>query len=148
MKRILTLALLMVVAGAAWARPPRPPVGGAITSTQLPANAAKTDTTQTFVSSVTFQNAGFSVGGSTLVVTGGMVGIGSTAPSATLDVVGTEVRVSSATTSTDSICLAGAYATLPTSGYARGCLAVQTSNMKLYISTETVTGAGSWAATH
>jgi len=57
---------------------------------------------------------------------------------------GGSVSVSSATTSTDKLYFAGAFATLPTTGYNRGTLAVQTSDMKLYISTETVSVAGSW----
>ena len=57
---------------------------------------------------------------------------------------GGSVSVSSSTTSTDKLYFAGAFATLPTSGYNRGTLAVQTSDMKLYISTETVSVSGSW----
>ncbi len=54
------------------------------------------------------------------------------------------VNFSTATTSTDRLCIAGAFGTLPTTGYNRGCIAVQTSDMKLYISTETVATSGSW----
>lgn len=56
----------------------------------------------------------------------------------------TPVGVSSTTASTDKLYFAGAFVTLPTSGYSRGTLAVQTSNMKLYLSTETVATSGSW----
>ncbi len=54
------------------------------------------------------------------------------------------VNISTTTTSNDRLCIAGAFVTLPTTGYNRGCLAVQTSDMKLYISTETVAVSGSW----
>ena len=54
------------------------------------------------------------------------------------------VVVSTATTSTVSLCLAGAYETLPTSGYLKGCFAYQNSNNVAYISTETVSKAESW----
>lgn len=57
---------------------------------------------------------------------------------------GGNVAVSTSTTSTDKLYFAGAFATLPTTGYNRGTLAVQTSDMKLYISTETVATSGSW----
>lgn len=57
---------------------------------------------------------------------------------------GGAVKVSTATASNDSLCLAGAFVTLPTSGYARGCLAIQTSDMKVYVSTEAVSASYSW----
>lgn len=57
---------------------------------------------------------------------------------------GGSVSVSTATTSNDKLTFAGAFVTLPTTGYNRGTLAVQTSDMKLYISTETVATSGSW----
>ena len=55
------------------------------------------------------------------------------------------VAVSSAATSLNSICIKGAYATLPTAG-TEGCLAYQTSNHKLYVAT--ATGNGVWVAAH
>ncbi len=85
----------------------------------------------------------------TTVFSAGNVGIGTTAPAANLSVVGTTgVLVSSATTSTDKMCIAGAFASLPTTGFNRGCLAILTSDtpIGLYISTETVTGITSWKA--
>jgi len=56
------------------------------------------------------------------------------------------IKVSSATTSGVSLCLAGAFQTLPTSGYDKGCFAYQNSDNIAYISTETVTAASSWKA--
>ena len=58
-----------------------------------------------------------------------------------------KVTVSTAATSQDSLCFVGAVATLPTTGYNRGCLAYLTSDpTKLYISTQTVVGTFSWLA--
>jgi hypothetical protein len=74
----------------------------------------------------------------------GNVGVGTTAPASKLHAIG-EIRASSATTAGASICLAGAFDTLPTTGYARGCLAYLTSApTKIYLSTETVVGTYSW----
>jgi hypothetical protein len=71
-----------------------------------------------------------------------------TIASSTISVVavGGGVFVSTAAASTSKLCLAGSFATLPTSGYPMGCIAYQTSDKKAYVSTETVTVAGSWAA--
>lgn len=56
-----------------------------------------------------------------------------------------KVTVSTSATSGDSLCFVGAVASLPTTGYSRGCLAYLTSDpTKLYISTETVAGTYSW----
>ena|SRR5882724_5656728 len=57
---------------------------------------------------------------------------------------GGAVAVSSATTSTDKLYLAGAFAALPTTGYNRGALLMLTTDKALYISTETVVGTVSW----
>jgi hypothetical protein len=57
---------------------------------------------------------------------------------------GGAVQVSSATASNDSLYIAGAFAALPATGYNRGALAILTSTMALYISTETVAGTFSW----
>jgi len=70
---------------------------------------------------------------------------GSLATGAATFTAGT-VSVSTATSSTSSLCFKGSYATLPTSGVAEGCLAYQVSDHKLYISTIAVTNAGCWAA--
>lgn len=57
-----------------------------------------------------------------------------------------KLTVSSSTTSGFSVCQAGAFVTLPTSGYAEGCSAYQVSDHTLYISTEAVSKAASWKA--
>lgn len=57
---------------------------------------------------------------------------------------GAAVTVSTAATSSQSICLIGAVAALPASGYAKNCLAVRTSDNALYISTEAPAGDQSW----
>jgi len=54
------------------------------------------------------------------------------------------VVVSSATASTASLCLGGAFASLPTTGFNQGCLVYDTADQKLYISTQTVVGTTSW----
>jgi len=56
------------------------------------------------------------------------------------------VTVSTSTTSSASMCLAGAVASLPTSGYGKGCLAYLTSDNKVYVATQTVVGTFSWQA--
>lgn len=64
---------------------------------------------------------------------------------ATGNVAARKVTVSSSSTSGDAICFAGAHASLPTTGYARGCLLYLTTDpAKIYISTETVVGTQSW----
>lgn len=68
-----------------------------------------------------------------------------TAPNAPIDTVG-KVIVSSSTSSNASLCLAGAFQTLPITGYAQGCFAFQLSDHKAYVSTETVAGSQSWVA--
>ena len=55
------------------------------------------------------------------------------------------VAVSSASTSSNYICMKGAYVTVPTAG-TEGCLAYQLSDHKLYVAT--ATGNGVWVATH
>lgn len=68
-----------------------------------------------------------------------------TAPAAPLDVLG-KVIVSTSATSAASICLAGSFQTLPTTGYAKGCFAYQLSDNVAYVSTKTVVSADSWKA--
>lgn len=68
-----------------------------------------------------------------------------TAPSGTIDSLGT-VNVSTSTSSSAVLCLAGSFQTLPTTGYAKGCFAFQLSDSKAYVSTQTVVGSQSWAA--
>ena len=58
------------------------------------------------------------------------------------------VKVSSSATSTAHGFFAGFFETLPTSGYEEGTIAYQGSDNTLYISTNAVTEAGSWAALH
>ena len=57
-------------------------------------------------------------------------------------------RITVSTTSVysgETMCIAGAHAALPTSGYPRGCLLYLTTDpTKIYISTETVVGTRSW----
>jgi len=67
---------------------------------------------------------------------------GVTAASGTF--TGSTVLVSTAATSSESICLVGAVAALPASGYGKNCLAVLTSDNALYISTEAAAGTWSW----
>jgi hypothetical protein len=93
---------------------------------------------------MTITGNAFSVGTSTFVVVNGNVGIGNTSPNAKLQVVSGIVNVSTATTSSVHLCLAGAFDTLPTSGYNKGCMAYQNSDNTLYVSTETVVSANSW----
>lgn len=54
------------------------------------------------------------------------------------------VTVSSATTSSGHLYLAGAFASLPTTGFSAGALCILTSDKALYVSTETVVGTYSW----
>lgn len=54
------------------------------------------------------------------------------------------VSVSSSTTSSSKLCLGGAFAALPTTGFNQGCLIYDTADQKLYISTQTVVGTQSW----
>lgn len=56
------------------------------------------------------------------------------------------IQVSSATTSTGFFGLAGAFQTLPTSGYSKGVLAYQLSDNKVYVSTNAVDESGDWQA--
>lgn len=56
------------------------------------------------------------------------------------------VEISSAATSSAKVCLGGAFAALPTTGFNAGCLIVLTTDKKLYISTETVSGTYSWTS--
>lgn len=68
-----------------------------------------------------------------------------TAPATAVDVLGV-VTVSTSATSSASICLAGNFQTLPTTGYAKGCFAYQLSDNTAYVSTQTVVGSQSWKA--
>lgn len=87
----------------------------------------------------------------TLTGTSGEVTVTSGAGSITLSFptavahVGT-VKVSSASTAGESITLAGAYDSLPTSGLSKNALAVLTSDGKLYIATNTPTHVDDWLA--
>jgi hypothetical protein len=56
------------------------------------------------------------------------------------------VAVSSSSTSGYSMCVAGSFQTLPTTGFAEGCFAYQVSDRTPYISTATVTNIGHWKA--
>lgn len=66
------------------------------------------------------------------------------AATASFTATGGAVKVSSSATSGVALGLCGAFQTLPTSGYPKGCLAIQLSDLKLYLSTNPVTEAGSW----
>jgi hypothetical protein len=70
----------------------------------------------------------------------GYTGINVSAPSA-------ELVISSVAAATDTMCFLGARDSLPTTGYARGCIVYLTSDpTKIYLSTETVVGTQSWLA--
>lgn len=62
-----------------------------------------------------------------------------------IDAVGA-IQASTSTTSGKSLRFAGAYSTLPTTGWAEGTLAYQLSDHRLYIATVAVVAAGSWLA--
>jgi len=88
-----------------------------------------------------------SAASSTITGAGGLgVTYGVIAGSAAFTSSGGAVSVSTSATSAVSICLAGAFQTLPTSGYAKGCFAYQLSDATPYVSTMTVTEAGDWKA--
>ncbi len=80
--------------------------------------------------------------------TSGNVGIGTTGPTSNLQVVGTTgVQVSTASTSSASMCIVGAVAALPTTGYGAGCIAYLTTDpTHIYVSTQAVVGTFSWLA--
>jgi len=75
--------------------------------------------------------------------TGGNVGFGITTPQKQVHVVG-EIRASSSTTSTAHLSIAGAFDSLPTSGYDEGTFLYLTSEHKVYVATENVVGVQSW----
>ena len=56
------------------------------------------------------------------------------------------VAVATSATSGTSMCIAGAFQTLPTSGWAEGCFAYQLSDKTPYIATQTVVISQSWKA--
>jgi hypothetical protein len=58
------------------------------------------------------------------------------------------VNISSSTTASVFMGFAGAFVTLPTTGYAEGTLAYQTSDHKFYGSTATVNDSDDWVALH
>ena len=67
----------------------------------------------------------------------------------TLSVVGAEshlapVMVSTSATSGFSIGFCGAFQSLPTSGYAKGCIVLQGSDNAVYVATATVTNVAHW----
>ncbi len=71
---------------------------------------------------------------------------GLTAATGAFTATGGAVTVSTAATSQFHLCFAGAFGTLPTSGYPEGCLAYQVSDHTAYMSTQTVVIAQSWKA--
>lgn len=74
--------------------------------------------------------------------TGGVITASSIATST---MTARSVSVSSAATSTDSLCLAGAHTSLPTTGYNRGCFLFLTAEpTKIFVSSETVVSTRSW----
>lgn len=75
-------------------------------------------------------------------VTGGLAAVSSTKVAVTAG----SVQVSTSPTSSASVCFAGAFQTLPTSGWNEGCIAYQLSDHVLYVATITVTMASSWKA--
>jgi len=50
----------------------------------------------------------------------------------------------STATANGSMCIAGSFASLPTAGFQRGCLAYQVSDNTLYVSTKIVTALDAW----
>lgn len=94
-------------------------VGGTVTATAVAASGAITS--------------------ATLATTGAITGA-----SAALTGTGGAVVVSTAATAQFTMCLAGTFSTLPTSGYAAGCFAYQLSDNTPYVSTAAVTNAGHW----
>ena len=67
--------------------------------------------------------------------------------SAAITGTGGAVLVSTSATSGYSLCLAGAFSTLPTTGYPQGCIAYLTSDpTHIYLSTQAVVGVQSWLA--
>lgn len=77
-----------------------------------------------------------------------LAGSTATASTYTITLNGALGKISVSTTSTvsgETMCLAGAHAALPTSGYKRGCLLYLTTDpTKIYVATETVVGTQSW----
>ncbi len=119
-------------------------VTGTVTATAV--TAATITGTVTGASSLNVLKTGDTMTG-TLTASGASgisVTYGISAASGTF--IGGSVSVSTATTSSSSLCLAGSFQTLPTSGYAKGCFAYQLSDNTAYVSTMTVTEAGDWKA--
>ncbi|HOX23648.1 MAG TPA: hypothetical protein PLL10_09300, partial [Elusimicrobiales bacterium] len=73
------------------------------------------------------------------------IGVRTNNPAAPIHSIG-EVRVSTATTSSASLCLAGTFQTLPTTGWNEGCIAWQLDDHKVYVATQTVVAVDSWKA--
>lgn len=112
-----------------------------------------TDMTSSGTSVFSWTTTGVSVNG-TSSFTGDLSVTGDSSVTGTFDVTTSSsvvsvtdklgVTVSTAATSTQSLCLVGAVDALPSSGYSKNCLAVLTSDNALYISTETPVGDQSW----
>lgn len=81
-------------------------------------------------------------------ITGTLTASAGVAMAGAQTVTAATITVSTSATSTLGMCFAGAFQSLPTTGYAEGCMAYQNSDNKVYVATETVTVAGSWVAIH
>ena len=119
----------------------------------MPRQVAATSLTGQTVGNPTAQDASPTV--TNLTVTGtlttGSTNITTTpliASSAAFTTAGGVVSVSSSSTSGYKLSFAGAFQSLPTSGYAEGSVAYQVSNHTLYVATITVTDAGCWKAAY
>lgn len=86
------------------------------------------------------------------VVATGLVGIGNTSPTESLHVANagstSGVVVSTSAASPYQMCLAAPVWTLPSSGFTEGCLIMNLTDHKIYVSTEAVDDTGSWVALH
>ena len=79
----------------------------------------------------------------TLIVTGATTHTGAVANNGGSTTIGT-VAISSSATSGFSIGFCGGFQSLPTSGYAKGCIVLQGSDNAVYVATATVTNVGHW----
>ena len=84
--------------------------------------------------------------GLTIAGTSSLTGAVSIVGAQTVVATGGAITVSTSATSGASLCMAGSFQSLPSSGYSKGCFAYQLSNDTPYVSTATVTNTGHWKA--